>query len=162
MLVIKSNRWSSWEIRTNKTRRTRLMERSMGKNKGGIERRPVNLWTLGSSLRNSDVTVLEELWASSVERWQIYSCQSWKAGRKVGGGKVLASRCSHISYGLFTLPDTDSDSDSKLDGYIVLWRNCYHCTDLASDSNPDPNLYCTHFCNGYPYPDRDPSPCPAM
>ena len=42
---------------------------------------------------------------------------------------------------LFTLPDTDSgtdsDSDSKLDGYIVLYRTCSHCTDLNSDAYPD-------------------------
>ena len=42
--------------------------------------------------------------------------------------------------GLFTLPDidsvTNSDSDSKPDGRIVLHRNCSQCTD--SDSNPDP------------------------
>ena len=36
------------------------------------------------------------------------------------------------SYGLVTLPD--SNSDSKLDGYIVLCRTCSHCTD--SDSDP--------------------------
>ena len=41
-------------------------------------------------------------------------------------------------YGLFTLPDTDSgtdsDSDSEHDGYIVLCRTCSHCMD--SDSDP--------------------------
>ena len=25
-----------------------------------------------------------------------------------------------------------------------------------------PSCYCTHFWGGYPYPDRDPSPCPTM
>ena len=37
------------------------------------------------------------------------------------------------SYGLIRLPDsdtgTDSDSDSKPDGYIVLCRTYSHCTD---------------------------------
>ena len=41
--------------------------------------------------------------------------------------------------GLFTLSDADSDSDSKPDGYIVLYRNCSHCTDSESDSDPDPD-----------------------
>ena len=38
-------------------------------------------------------------------------------------------------YGLFTLPETDSgtDSDSESNGYIVLCRTCSHCTDLYSD-----------------------------
>ena len=36
----------------------------------------------------------------------------------------------------FTLTgtDLDTDSDSKPDGYIVLWKTCPHCTD--SDSDP--------------------------
>ena len=46
-----------------------------------------------------------------------------------------------ITYGLFTLPDmdsdTDSNSDSKLDGYIVLCRNCSQRDDSNLDSNPD-------------------------
>ena len=39
-------------------------------------------------------------------------------------------------YGLFTLPDLDSDSDldSKPDGYIVLYRNIH----TGSDPDPDP------------------------
>ena len=40
-------------------------------------------------------------------------------------------------YGSFALPETDSgvgsDLDSKPEGYIVLYRNCQHCTDLESD-----------------------------
>ena len=43
--------------------------------------------------------------------------------------------------GLFTLPDTDSDTnldlDSKPDGYLVLYRNCSHRTDSDSDSDLD-------------------------
>ena len=46
-------------------------------------------------------------------------------------------------YGLFTLPDTDLDTDSETDskrsGYIVLYRNCFHCTDLDTDSYKDLN-----------------------
>ena len=45
--------------------------------------------------------------------------------------------------GLFTLPDmasdTDLESDSTPDGYIVLYRNCSHCTDSDSDSDSDPH-----------------------
>ena len=45
--------------------------------------------------------------------------------------------------GLFTLPDTDSDtnsdSDCKHNGYIVLCRTCSHCTDSDYDSDPDPD-----------------------
>ena len=37
-------------------------------------------------------------------------------------------------YGLFTLPDSESDSDSKPKGYIVLGRN-FH---IGSDLDPDP------------------------
>ena len=46
----------------------------------------------------------------------------------------------HTFYGLFTLLDTDSAL--KHDGYMVLYRNCSHCTDSDSD----------------PYLDRDPRP----
>ena len=44
-------------------------------------------------------------------------------------------------YGLFPDTDsaTDSDSDSKPDGYIVLYRNCFHC--MHSDSDCNMNLY---------------------
>ena len=40
---------------------------------------------------------------------------------------------------LFTLPNMDSDFDSKPDGYIMLYRNCSHCTDPDSDFYPDPD-----------------------
>ena len=47
------------------------------------------------------------------------------------------------NYGLFTLPDTDSatdsDSDYKPDGNIVPYRNYSHCTDSDLDSEPDPD-----------------------
>ena len=50
-----------------------------------------------------------------------------------------------VSYGSFTLTETDSgtdsDLDSKPDGYIVLCRTCSHCTDSDSD------LY-FYFCIG--------------
>ena len=36
--------------------------------------------------------------------------------------------------GSFTVPGTDSDSDSKPDGFIALCRTCSHCTD--SDLDP--------------------------
>ena len=39
----------------------------------------------------------------------------------------------HLSYGLFTLTETDLDSDSKHDGYIVICRTCSHSTGLHSD-----------------------------
>ena len=43
--------------------------------------------------------------------------------------------------GLFTLPntnsDTNSDSDSKSNGYIVLCRTGSHCMDSDSDAHPD-------------------------
>ena len=43
--------------------------------------------------------------------------------------------------GLFTLlgagSATESDLDSKPDGYIVLCTACSHCMDLDSDPNPD-------------------------
>ena len=47
----------------------------------------------------------------------------------------------HISMidGLVTLPDSDSDSDSKPNGYIVLERTFSYCTELNSDSNPTVN-----------------------
>ena len=51
-----------------------------------------------------------------------------------------------IINGLFTLPDTDSgtdsDSDSKPDGYMVRCKICSHCTDSNSDSylDSDPQL----------------------
>ena len=56
------------------------------------------------------------------------------------------------SYGLFTLPDSDSDSDSKPDGYIVLCRNFHIGSDPDSDPCTDgfPNRYCTHFRGGSP------------
>ena len=41
--------------------------------------------------------------------------------------------------GVFTLPDTNSDSDFKPEGYIVLYRNCFHCTDSDLDSDLDPD-----------------------
>ena len=45
------------------------------------------------------------------------------------------------NYGLFTLPDTDSatdsDSDYKPDGNIVLCRTCPRCTDSDLDPEPD-------------------------
>ena len=41
----------------------------------------------------------------------------------------------NVPYGLFTLPDsnTDSHSDCKPNGYIVL----FHCMELDADSNPN-------------------------
>ena len=43
-----------------------------------------------------------------------------------------------VRYGLFPLLDSDSDSESHSDskpyGYIVLCKTCFHCTD--SDSDP--------------------------
>ena len=56
----------------------------------------------------------------------------------------------------------DSDSDSKPNGSIVLYKNCSHCTDFDLDSDLDLNSYCTHFCRGCPYTYRDPNPCPTM
>ena len=46
--------------------------------------------------------------------------------------------CSLVpTNGLTTLPDldmgTNSDSDSKPDGYIKLRRTCSHCTDSGTD-----------------------------
>ena len=38
--------------------------------------------------------------------------------------------------GLILLPDTDRNLDSKPNGYIVLYRNCSHCTDSDLDSDP--------------------------
>ena len=47
---------------------------------------------------------------------------------------------TNVYNGLFTLTETDSgtesDSDSKPDGYIVLCRTCTHCTDLNLDPTP--------------------------
>ena len=57
----------------------------------------------------------------------IVRCPTWYMG--------LADTC--MFYGSFTLLEmdsgTDSDSDSKSDGYIALCRTCSHCTDLDSD-----------------------------
>ena len=43
-------------------------------------------------------------------------------------------------FGLFPLPNLDSDMDfepdSKPDGYIVLLHTCSHCTDLDFDAYP--------------------------
>ena len=47
--------------------------------------------------------------------------------------------------GSFTLTETDSDLDSKPDGYIVLYRTCLHYTDKELDPfsakyrNPSPS-----------------------
>ena len=50
-----------------------------------------------------------------------------------------------VTYGLFTLPETDSgtdlDSGSKPHCYIVQCRTCSHCTDSDLDSAP-------YFCTG--------------
>ena len=47
--------------------------------------------------------------------------------------QFIAIKVIH-SCGLFTLPDTDSETDSDLDSKLC--RNCYHCTDSDSDSDP--------------------------
>ena len=63
---------------------------------------------------------------------------------------------TRLHYGLFTLPDSDSDLDSKPDGYIVLCRNIH----IGSDLDPDPctesfpNHCCTHFRDRYRSGDR--------
>ena len=46
------------------------------------------------------------------------------------------------SNGLFALPDSDtnSDSDGKPNGYIVLTKNFSHYKELDSDSNPNCQL----------------------
>ena len=41
--------------------------------------------------------------------------------------------------------DLDSDSDSKLHGYIVLFRTFHIGSDLDHYSDGFPNGYCTHF-----------------
>ena len=50
----------------------------------------------------------------------------------------------YLCNGLFTLPetdlDTDSDSNSKPCGYIVLYRNCSHCMEFDCDPKSDPQL----------------------
>ena len=52
-------------------------------------------------------------------------------------------------YGLFTLPDLDSDLDSKPHGYIVLFRTFHIGSDLDPDPYSEwdgfPNGYCIHF-----------------
>ena len=54
-------------------------------------------------------------------------------------------------YGLFTLPDpdldpnSDSDSDFKPYGYIVLFRTFHTGLDPDPYSDGFPNGYCTHF-----------------
>ena len=60
--------------------------------------------------------------------------------RFAGGNKRNRPVHGHLHlpcHGLFTLPDTDSgsdsDLDSKSDGYIVICRIWSHCTDLYSD-----------------------------
>ena len=47
---------------------------------------------------------------------------------------------------------TDLDSDSKPNGYIVLYRNCSDCMDLDSNPDLDPYHYCSHFWDGYSIP----------
>ena len=67
--------------------------------------------------------------------------------------RVQEEQLSH--YGLFTLPDTGSDSDSDLDskpdGYIVLCRSFHIGSDPDLDPCTEsfPNHYCTHFRNRY-------------
>ena len=56
-----------------------------------------------------------DVYAFGLVLWEI-------ARRCLSGGKVLCN-------GLFTRSGTDSNSDSKPDGYIVLCRICSHCTD---------------------------------
>ena len=53
--------------------------------------------------------------------------------------------------GLFTLPNSDSDSDSKPDGYIVLCWNIHIGSDPDLDSCTESflNCYCTHFSDRY-------------
>ena len=50
--------------------------------------------------------------------------------------------------GLFPLPESDSDSDSKPDGYIVLCRS--FSTAQIQIRIPFLNGYCTHFRDGAP------------
>ena len=53
-------------------------------------------------------------------------------------------------FGLFTLPDPDSDSDSTPYGYIVLFRSFHIGSDPDPYSDGFPNGYCTHFRDGSP------------
>ena len=61
-------------------------------------------------------------------------------------------RHNYLGNGLFTLPDSDSDSDSKPYHYIVLYRSLHIGSDPDLDpySNGFPNGYCTHFRDGSP------------
>ena len=51
-----------------------------------------------------------------------------------------SSRENGPRYGLFKLTETDSgtdsDSDSKPNCYVVLFRTCWHCTDSAQSLLP--------------------------
>ena len=60
-------------------------------------------------------------------------------------------------YGLFELPDSDSDSDSKPYGYIVYAE--YVSTDSDSDLDPFPIVSAQYrnLC-----PTLNPNPSPAM
>ena len=50
--------------------------------------------------------------------------------------------------GLFPLPDSDSDSDSKPNGYIVLYRSFSSAQTRIPIQIPFLNGYCTHFRDG--------------
>ena len=62
---------------------------------------------------------------------EIAECKYAKTVQVIGFGVIFTLRD--------TDSNTDSDSDSKPDGYIVLNRNCSHCTDSDSDSDLEPN-----------------------
>ena len=61
-------------------------------------------------------------------------------GQLCMGSVIFYSKSDSITFcGLFTLADTNSDTNSytdwKRNGYIVLYTNCSHCTDLDCDSS---------------------------
>ena len=76
----------------------------------------------------------EKLVALNLDRLQHYIMRRADITKPV---EKLLGKCSKMCRGSFALTDTDSgtdsDSDSKPNGYIVLCRTCSGCIDSDSD-----------------------------
>ena len=89
---------------------------------------PFGLGKLHSSTKYSSLKAVSNICPKMKEHERQNACNA----KRDSAESVLQSlHCEVLRSisGLFTLSGTDSDSDFKADGYIVLCRNCSHCTD---------------------------------
>ena len=90
------------------------------------------------------VQFFNEVLGKTIGQDNILGLRKW-----VRRSKIISEFNLNMSNGLFTLPD--SDSDSKPYGYIVLCRSfhigSYPHLDPCTESFP--NCYCTHFRDRY-------------